>query len=49
MGNDLKVIIKLLEEINGRLDRLENKNKVIGTRTNRLMRVTRPTINGGRY
>ncbi|GCD13149.1 hypothetical protein [Clostridium tagluense] len=47
MGNDLKVIIKLLEEINGRVDRLENKNKVIGTRTNRLMRVNPIKINGG--
>ena len=42
MINYLIRIIKLLEEINMRLDKLENKDKcIIGTRFNR---VIRPTI-----
>jgi hypothetical protein len=38
MGNDLKVIIRLLQEINARLDRLENKDRIIGTKINRAPR-----------
>jgi|GEM_PF-4619482 len=50
MLNELKKISKLLQEINSRLEKLENKDSgVIGIRNNRGTRITRATVNiGGR-
>ncbi|MCB2354355.1 hypothetical protein [Clostridium estertheticum] len=48
MINELRKIYKLLQEMNQRLNRLENEDKEINIVSgSRVMRVTRPTIKTG--